>query len=66
MAARTWGRLRVIEGSCRFALAVVPAVDVELRDGGVQAIPPEVPHAVHLAGPVCLELDFLVAPSAAR
>jgi tellurite methyltransferase len=59
VAAHTWGRLRVLEGSVRFTLATDPPAERTMRAGDVQAIPPEVAHAVHLLGPVRLAVDFL-------
>ena len=57
VAARTWGRLRVLEGSLGFRIF---GDEVELVAGDEQPIPPEVPHAVVLRGPVELVVDFLV------
>ena len=34
VAARTWGRLRVLEGSVGFSMATDPPLDVRLRRGG--------------------------------
>lgn len=57
-AARTWGVLRVLEGSLTFEM-----LDVRRRmvAGDEQPIPPEVPHLLTLDGDVRLNVDFLVA-----
>ena len=60
VAEGVWGRLRVIEGSAGIALETQPPLDVMLAPGDSQAIPPGVPHAVAVDGPVVLVIDFLV------
>lgn len=60
VAERTWGLLRVLEGSLRFRLATDPPVDVELRAGASHPIPPAVPHSVEPLGPMRMAVDFLV------
>ena len=60
VADRTWGLLRVLEGTVGFALDTTPPRTVELSAGDDQAIPPGVPHAVRVEGPMRLEVDFLV------
>ena len=57
---RTWGRVRVLDGSVTFTAAVEPPRTVRLAAGDEQPIPPGVPHALRLEGPVRLEIDFLV------
>jgi tellurite resistance-related uncharacterized protein len=61
VAAHTWGRLRVLDGTIGFSLA---GRDLELSAGDEQPIPPEVAHAVHLRGPARIAVDFLVRPAA--
>lgn len=60
VADRTWARLRVIDGSVRFTIAMDPPGVARLAAGASQAIPPGVPHALELIGPVLLAVDFLV------
>jgi tellurite resistance-related uncharacterized protein len=62
VAPRTWGCLRVIEGSLGFSLHTEPPLTVRLEAPAEQPIPPEVPHALTIDGPVLLAVDFLVAP----
>jgi tellurite resistance-related uncharacterized protein len=57
---RTWGLLRILEGSVGFVMDTNPPVTEDLRAGDTQAIPPGVTHAVHLRGPTRLQVDFLV------
>jgi tellurite resistance-related uncharacterized protein len=59
VAEGTWGRLRVLEGQVGFAMATEPPIDRRLGTGEEQPIPPGVPHAVTVDGPVRLEVDFL-------
>jgi tellurite resistance-related uncharacterized protein len=61
VAERTWGLLRVLEGSVDFTMEAVPPVRAQLAAGATQYIPPGVPHALRLEGPVVVEIDFLVA-----
>lgn len=60
MANGVWGRLRVIEGSATLTMETRPALEVRLGAGGAQPIPPGVPHAVSVDGPVVLVIDFPV------
>lgn len=60
VAERTWGRLRVLDGAVRFTMATTPPVDIRRTAGESHAIPPGVPHALALDGPVRLAVDFLV------
>lgn len=60
VAAGTWGRLRVLEGSVTVSLAVEPPLTRTLLAGEEQPLPPEVPHHLILGGPVLLAVDFLV------
>jgi tellurite resistance-related uncharacterized protein len=61
VAEGVWGRLRVVEGSAGLRLETDPPIDVQLAAGDSQPIPPGVPHAVSVDGPVTLVIDFLVA-----
>jgi tellurite resistance-related uncharacterized protein len=60
VAEHTWGRLRVLDGSARFTMAIEPPLERVLVAGDTQPIPPAVAHAVHVEGPVRLEVDLLV------
>ncbi len=60
VAEGVWGRLRVIEGSAGISLETDPPIHVQLGAGDTQPIPPSVPHAVTVDGPVLLAVDFLV------
>lgn len=60
LADRTWGVLRVLDGTVRFTMATAPPLDRTLRTGDEQTIPPNVAHALHVEGPVNLQVDFLV------
>jgi tellurite resistance-related uncharacterized protein len=60
VAEATWGRLCVEAGSVRFSMGTEPPVDVRLEAGDRQPIPPSVPHALTLEGPVRLAVEFYV------
>lgn len=60
VADRTWGLLRVLEGSLRFRMATEPPVDRTLHAGDSQAIPPVVPHSVAPSTATRFAVDFLV------
>jgi tellurite resistance-related uncharacterized protein len=60
VAERTWGCLRVHEGSVWFSMDSDPPVWVRVEAGGRQTIPPGVLHALTLDGPVRLTVEFLV------
>jgi len=62
IAAGTWGRIVVHEGQLRFAAATSPGLNVTVRAGTKQAIPPEVEHHVEALGRVCFSIDFLSVP----
>jgi tellurite resistance-related uncharacterized protein len=64
VAEGTWGRLRVIEGSAGLSLETSPPIHVRLAAGDSQPLPPGVPHAASIDGPVRFVLDFLVADAA--
>ena len=53
-----WGVLVVEEGSLRFVAATTPELDVVVRSGGRQPIPPEVDHRVELQGPARFHVEF--------
>jgi tellurite methyltransferase len=59
VAEGRWGCLRVIEGCVRFTMETEPAIDVELRAGDRQAIPPGVTHHLEVEGPAVVAVDFL-------
>jgi len=56
-----WGCLRVIEGRVTFSLHTEPPTIVHLGAGDRQAIPPGLPHALILDGPVRMAIDFLTS-----
>jgi tellurite resistance-related uncharacterized protein len=60
VAERTWGCLRVHEGSVWFSMDTDPAIRIRVEAGGRQPIPPGVPHALTVDGPVRLTVEFLV------
>jgi tellurite resistance-related uncharacterized protein len=60
VADHTWALLRVLEGTVGFVLDATPSGPLELSAGDRQSIPPGVPHAVLVGGPMRLEVDFLV------
>ena len=60
VAEGTWGCLRVEDRSVRFSMATEPPVDVRLKAGDRHPIPPGVPHALTLEGPVRLAVEFYV------
>lgn len=62
VAARTWGRLVVLEGTVGFALGTEPPTERQLVAGDDQAIPPAVDHHVLIGGPVRLRVEFLSRP----
>ncbi len=53
-----WGRLRVLDGSVDFQFESEGAAAVRLEAGGVQAIPPGVPHHLVPTGDVRCELEL--------
>ena len=59
VAERTWGCLRVLQGSVWFSMDSDPPVRVRVQAGGRQPIPPGVLHALTLDGPVRLTVEFL-------
>jgi tellurite methyltransferase len=61
VAVRTWGLLRVLDGSLFFTIETNPPQSKQLEAGDTQPIPPDTPHAVHLQGPVRFAVDFLVS-----
>lgn len=60
VADGVWGRLRVIDGSAAISIDTDPPIHARLFAGESQPIPPGVPHAVLVDGPVRLAVDFLV------
>lgn len=65
VAERTWGVLRVLDGRVRVTLATDPPIDRELGPGAEQPLPPGVPHAVGVVGPMRVEVVFMVGDGAA-
>lgn len=54
----TWGKLVVETGGIRFRAATTPPLEVDLRAGDSQAIPPEVRHEVAPSPDVRFHLEF--------
>ena len=59
VAAGTWGRLWVRQGELRFRLGTEPPLEVIVRPGHPQPIPPEVEHEVEPLGTVRFYVEFL-------
>lgn len=59
IAADTWGRVRVEEGTLRFRAQTPTPVDLILGAGAAQAIPPGVDHDVEPMGAVRFCVEFL-------
>jgi tellurite resistance-related uncharacterized protein len=59
VAAGRWARLHVVAGELRFTLATDAAIDRIVGAGEIQAIPPEVDHAVEPRGQVRFFVEFL-------
>lgn len=62
MAAGTWGRLVVTEGTVGFTLETGPPTERRLVAGDDQPIPPAVDHHLIVHGPVRLRVEFLSSP----
>ena len=60
IAERTWGDLRVLEGSVKFSMATNPPFERQLTSGEHQPIPPGIKHRLVLEGAVTLAIDFRV------
>ncbi|MGI8661925.1 MAG: DUF3565 domain-containing protein [Acidimicrobiales bacterium] len=60
VADRTWGVLRIIEGSVGIYIETNPVIVRRLSGGDRQPIPPLVPHRLTVDAPVTLAVDFLV------
>jgi tellurite methyltransferase len=60
VAEGTWGRLQVADGSLVLTMESTPPLRAPLRGGESHPIPPGVPHALLVDGPVRLTIDFLV------
>jgi len=60
VADRTWGCLRVIEGTVHFSMETDPPISVLLAAGQEQAIPPGIPHHLHVEAPMLVAVDFYV------
>ncbi len=61
VADRTWARVRVDRGAIGLAVQTCPPLVVRVEAGSSQPIPPTVPHALELVGPVELVVEFLVS-----
>jgi tellurite methyltransferase len=61
VAEGRWGCLHVVEGTVTFSMQTDPPTVVRLRAGDRQPIPPGIPHALTIDGPVRLSVDFLKA-----
>ncbi len=59
VADGAWASLHLLDGRVTFSLHTEPPTIVRLVAGDEQAIPPGVPHALSLDGPVRLTIDFL-------
>ncbi len=59
VGAGTWGRLHVQQGEVRFRARTRPPLDVVVRPGIPQGIPPEVEHEVEPRGNVRFLVEFL-------
>ena len=64
VADRTWGVLRVLDGSVEFEMSTNPPVRRRITAGEQQPIPPAVLHHLRVTDPVRLVVDFLVPPPA--
>jgi hypothetical protein len=58
VGASTWGVLVVGTGTVRITLETDPVLDVVLRAGDRQAIPPLVPHLLEVSGRFELAVEF--------
>jgi tellurite methyltransferase len=63
VADRTWGLLRVLDGTVVFAIELTPPFSVRLHAGDEQPIPPGVPHLLRVDAPLRVAIDFLVRPA---
>lgn len=63
VAEGVWGCLCVQRGSVRFSMNTEPPLDARLQAGDRQAIPPGVPHALTVEGPVRLAVEFYARPN---
>ncbi|MEJ7723691.1 MAG: DUF1971 domain-containing protein [Ilumatobacteraceae bacterium] len=59
VAERTWGCVRIIEGTVGFSMVTDPPIAVQLREGDAQPIPPGVSHALRVDGHLRVAIDFL-------
>jgi tellurite resistance-related uncharacterized protein len=60
VAERTWGLLRVDQGSVWFTLVGDPPLHLRVDAGHQQPIPPGMDHSLTVEGPVRLVVEFLV------
>jgi tellurite methyltransferase len=61
VAERTWAVARGLSGAVELHIATDPPITRRLEAGDEQPIPPTVLHALHVDGPMRVEVDFLVA-----
>ncbi|HYH52313.1 MAG TPA: DUF3565 domain-containing protein [Acidimicrobiia bacterium] len=61
VADGVWGCLHVLQGSVDFSMDTGPPIEITVKEGGCQPIPPGIDHHLTLTGPVLLEVEFLVA-----
>lgn len=66
IAAGAWGRIVVGDGRLRLAALTTPAIEVELRSGESQAIPPGVEHEVEPLGVVHFSIEFFAVDRAGQ
>lgn len=66
VAERTWGRVRLIEGTVRFSMEADPRIVLQLRAGDAHPIPPGMPHALQVEGHLRVAVDFLTRAAPPR
>ncbi|MEO9181586.1 MAG: DUF1971 domain-containing protein [Acidimicrobiales bacterium] len=54
----TWGQIVMHDGRLGLVAHTTPMIDVVLRAGAVQALPPDIEHQFHLVGSVRFALQF--------
>jgi tellurite resistance-related uncharacterized protein len=58
----TWGRIVVSQGELRFVAQTRPVMDVVIRSGCAQAIPPDIEYDIQPLGQVRFSIDYLSIP----
>ena len=66
VAERTWGCVRLIEGTVRFSIEADPRIVLQLRAGDTHPIPPGMPHALQVEGHLRVAVDFLTRAAPPR